>query len=541
MMKYCRYHPLTPAAHKCNYCQISQCDYCVDEGVEGSNGRCFICCNEVESLGARYSAVPFWRRFQEIFRYPLKAETIVFIVGIALLNILIVFLPFTILWFLILLGIFMKYCFSCLEKTAKGSIVPPNITSAYAGGIVLALKLIMILFIVGGSTVGLQIWLGTATATFFGVLAICCCPAIIINFSLSESVIDAVNPLKIAYLITAVGLPYGLLLAIILIMSASVSFINQLISSEASFVSLGLQMIVSNYYTIVIFHLMGCMLFQYQGRLGFIARQENVTSQSVRSEADIILAKIEVYVKEGYYDEALMMFQESLKAHDKNKVLHDKYFKLLLATKNLPIIDIFVPIYIKFLVENNATDQLTLAYKRILKVYPKFVPKAPADRLLLAQECQASGDSLSVVRLLDGLHHSSPDYNNLLIAMDLMLEALRKLPHLSEKAQEFDVFIKHFRLQKESIRTEACARIKPNITLQPDALLKLDAAEKTKLHQANPALDEQIEKHLSELLTQKKMTSKVTVADSQAGTQSSTDTQIKTRKVVDYDSGIDSN
>jgi hypothetical protein len=48
-------------------------------------------------------------------------------------------------------------------------------------------------------------------------------------------------------------------------MSGSVSFIGELISGETSIIFLGLQIAASNYYTLVVFYLMGYMLFQYQG------------------------------------------------------------------------------------------------------------------------------------------------------------------------------------------------------------------------------------------------------------------------------------
>jgi hypothetical protein len=466
-MKCCQYHPLVPATFNCDYCQTSQCDLCVDEGDQGENHICFMCRNKVDSLGAIHSAEPFWRRFQEVFRYPLKTETAVFIVAMAFLNIAIVFLPFTIIWFLILSGIFMKYCFCCLEKTAKGSLVPPNVSAAYDGGIILSLKLIAILFIIGFSIVGVQFWLGTAIGTFFGVLALCCCPAIIINFSLSESVVDAVNPLKILSLIAAIGLPYGLLLAIILIMSGSVSFINELISSETSIISLGLQTAVSNYYTLVVFHLMGYMLFQYQGQLGFIARKEEDDAKAIRSAAERTLANIEVHVKEGYYDEALLLFQEGIKKHNKNKTLHDKCLELLLATKNIPIIDAFVPMYISFLVKNQAKDQLTFIYKKILRVYPNFIPNTPADKLLLAQECWASGDSLSVVRLLNGIHKQSPNFSCLIPALELMAEALKDLPNMTRKSKEFDLFLTRFKGQKEKGLASPNEAIRPKVSFEP--------------------------------------------------------------------------
>ena len=517
-MKYCQYHPLTPATYECDQCKNSQCDHCVDEGDQGVKHACFLCHKEVVSLGAMYNAEPFWRRFQESFRYPLRTESIAFIIGMAFLNIAIVFLPFTIVWFLILFGIFMKYCFSCLEKTAKGSLTPPNITTAYDGGIILALKLIAILFIIGFSIVGVQIWLGTGIATFFGVLALCCCPAIIINFSLSESIIDAVNPLKILYLIIAVGLPYGLLLAIILIMSGSVGFINALISSESSFISLGLQIAVSNYYTIVIFHLMGYMLFQYQGQLGFIARQEEDEAKPGRDAAERILANIEVHVKEGYYNEALLLFQDALKKHSKNKPLHDKCFEFLLATKNIPLLDDFSPLYINFLAKNQAKDQLTLTYKKILKTHPKFSPQAPEDKLLLAQECKASGDSLSVIRLLNGIHQQSPNFGRLIPAMELMVEALKDLPNMAEKAEKFDLLVKRFKEKKEKERTKP----KPRVPMQ------------AKLEESL-SLEDQIKDNADKFTAKKAPIPSKTTPDNKIAPKN------KIESDMDYDGGIDFN
>jgi tetratricopeptide (TPR) repeat protein len=530
-MKYCRYHPLIPATYKCDFCEASQCDFCIDEGFSGDKQCCFLCNNEVQSLGARYSADPFWRRFQEVFRYPLKTETIVFIIGMAILNVVIEFLPFTIIWFLILLGIFMKYCFTCLEKTAKGSLIPPDITTAYEGGIVLSLKLIAILFIIGFSIIGVQVWLGTAVATFFGVIALCCCPAIIINFSLSESVIDAVNPLKILYLITSIGLPYGLLLAIILIMFGSVSFINELISSQTSYVSLALQLVVSNFYTIVIFHLMGYMLFQYQGQLGFIARHEDEDVVSVRGEVERTLANIEVHVKEGYYDKALLMFQEALQRYGKNKLLHDKCLELLLATKNIQIIDAFAPIYINFLAGSQAKDQLTFVYKKILKVYPSFTPKSPEVKLLLAQECHASGDPLSAVRLLNKIYQQSPSFNRLIPAMELMLEALKNVPNMEQKAIEFDLFLKRFKEKQDKNRFMPKAPIKPIATIKPTIKSKIKKLVKGNIHQQSLSLEEQIKNN-----AEKYNTKKPSVEPNKA-TEGSVDSDTKNNK--DYGNGID--
>ncbi len=478
-MKYCQYHPLKPATYACYHCHKNQCDHCSDEGEHGDENHCFICGRELASLGARYNAEPFWRRFQEGFRYPLQLETIIFIVAIAFFSIIITFLPFTIVWLLVITGIFMKYCFSCLESTAKGSMTAPDITTAYEGGIVLALKLFAIFFILGLSVFGLGMWLGISAATILGVAIMICLPAIIINFSLSESVVDAINPVKIIYLVTAIGLPYGLLLAIIMVMAGSVGFISAIIGVDSMF-SLSLQSVVSNYYTIVLFHLMGYMLFQYQDRLGFIARHEEDEINNIRGDTDRLLAKIEVHVKEGYYDRALKLFQTAIKAYPTSKPIHTQCMDFLLATKNYRLIEDFSTVYFNFLVKNHSRDQLTLAYKKILHVHPKYCPESPEDKLLLAQECKASGDSLSAVRLLNGIHKDSPNFPRLVQALELTHDALQDIPSMKDKVEKFGQLLKHYQ-QQEKKKTKAPPKPSPSKNMTLEDKIKQNAEQNSPL------------------------------------------------------------
>jgi hypothetical protein len=129
------------------------------------------------ALCAIHSAEPFWRRFQEVFRYLLKTATAVFIVAMAFLNVAIVF---------------MKYCFVALKKLLKVAS-----SSQYKRRLRWRYHLIPKTYC---HFIYYWLWYyrGTILARdsnrhFFGVLALCFCTAII-NFSLSESIVDAVNP-----------------------------------------------------------------------------------------------------------------------------------------------------------------------------------------------------------------------------------------------------------------------------------------------------------------------------------------------------------
>ena len=436
-MKYCKYHPLTAAAYYCEECNTTLCDNCVDDSNPKGDKYCLSCDKKVTSLGAKYNADAFWRRLEESFHYPLNKGTVIFIVGMAFLSTIVSFLPFALIWYLMLTGAFMKYCFTCLEKTAGGSNRAPDITAAYDGGIILALQLIAMVVIVTAIITGIYWWLGVGMATFIGSIIICCIPAILINFAFTEHILEAINPLKIITIISAVGLPYGLLLALIMVMMGSVGVINQLIGNELSLLSISLQSAVSNYYTIVTFHIMGYMIFQYQDRFGFTAVQEDNNKTKARSSAELAMAKIDITIKEGDYDKAIELFCIAIKKENDNKTLCNNYFDFLLAIKNKERIDEYASFYFRYLNETQREDLINLSYKKILRAYPDFMPDNPQDRIMLAKECKQSGDPRSALKLLNGIKQAHPKYDRLEVVYALMAEALRDIPNMAAKADQF--------------------------------------------------------------------------------------------------------
>jgi tetratricopeptide (TPR) repeat protein len=472
-MEYCRFHPIKPATYHCPRCEETLCDHCVDEGEQNIDKRCFSCGSELISLGARYNAEPFWRRLKESFHYPLNTETIILVVIMSVLGSVIFYLPFAIIWYLMITGAFMKYCFTCLESTSTGSFKAPDITAAYEGGIVLALQLIAIVVVLVGSVIATAIWLSPGLASFLGLVIIIALPAIMINFSLTENILDAINPLKIIYLITAVGLPYCILLALIIIMMGSVGVLNELFSTESySFISNTIQSAIGNYYTIVIFHIMGYMIFQYQNQLGFIARTEDDDTTKARSEVERIIAKISIEVKKGNYEKASSLFQQGIKKFPNDKLINQHCFDFLLAIKNHTLIEDFSSLYFKHLKLIKREDQLSIAYKRILHASPNYMPDNPADRLLLAQACKDSGDSRSAVKLLNALHKTYPDFLQLPKAYQLMAEALKDLPKMEEKSAQYEKLATHFEKVQQQRTTQKQKDKKTNKPLEGLSLVE---------------------------------------------------------------------
>jgi len=438
-MQFCKYHPLETASYHCQECSILTCEDCVN--VMNNSCSCFLCQKELQVLEHTGNITPFWRRLQESFHYPLNFDALLIIIGIAVLTVIVSYLPFSLVFNLLLTSALFKYSFSCLERTSKGYMQAPDVTDAYAGGFALIFQLIFMVLVVALMIGFTYKYIGPMIGSIVAVVMIIGIPAIIINFAMTKNMFHALNPVSMMRLISSIGLPYGLLLAFIMIMAASVGIISEFIGSNLSLLSLILQSAVSNYYMIVFFHIMGYMIYQYQSELDFDTSDNFQELKPARSVLNRTIANIEVFIKEGKCGAAINLYKEALSSYPEEIKLKLNYFELLLVTKNSIEIDGFSSQYFKFLIDSNRYEKVPLSYKRILKIYPGFQPINVQMRMNMAKICAQKGDSQSVVRLLNGIHKAFPEYPDLIEALELMADALETLPNMQKQAQSCRNFI----------------------------------------------------------------------------------------------------
>lgn len=437
-MYYCKYHPLEGATYCCDKCSVHQCDHCVDD--EQPLARCFVCGHNLESLGSANKVEPFWRRLTEAFKYPLNASSLSLIVITSIISVLAMLIPLfwvlSLLLYLFAAGALLKYSFTCLERTAMGEMKAPDVMDAYQGGISLIVKLVVISLILAVVVGVAAYYLGPAIGGLLGFMAVISYPAILIRFAQTESIIEAMNPLAAVALICAIGLPYGLLMVFILIMMTSVGLLHEWIGQLFPAVSYVFQSMVSSYYTLVIFHLMGYMLFQYQDQLGYSARSDEDESQPKREAADRLAAQIEVLLKEGDYERVVTLYYQAFKQFPNDVHFFDKFFELLYVCKKSALMADFGSTYLSFLSRKKRNDKLTPVFKQIRLVAPDFLPASPALRLQLASLLKQQGDSALVIKLLNGLHKQYPDYADLPSAYYLLADTLNQMPSMQAQAEK---------------------------------------------------------------------------------------------------------
>lgn len=442
-MAYCKYHPLLAATYECANCTISHCDQCAGDTDQYGNTLCHFCRQPMKSLGTAGSAEPFWRRLPESFRYPLNSNALPTIIGVALITTLVINLvaakPYLILFsvtvYLVLTGAMLKYSFRCLERTASGEMSAPNTADALFGGLGLLLKLFLIMILLATAIGIASSFLHPSLAGLLGTLVMISLPAMLIRFTQSEEIFDALNPLYTLQLIVTIGLPYGVLIAFIMIMMGSVGVINALIGDHWYGLTRALQAIVSNYYMVVVFHIMGYMIFQYQGKLGFSARADD--ADAPRDDISILMAKIDINIKEGFYEKAVHLFEQGIEKYPEDKTLAQKFYDFVYNTKRKASIKISAQHYLDLLAKNREYDKLNITFTTANRIYPGVMPTAANARLQLAKACHTKGDPTNAVKLLNGLHKSHPQFTHLAEAYTLLANALEdlKMPAQADKCR----------------------------------------------------------------------------------------------------------
>ncbi len=449
-MSYCKYHPLQAATYYCDHCAIHTCSNCINDENRRAI-RCIRCDGKLTFLGAIHTATPFWRRLKESFHYPFNKETLIFLAVISALSVLLSSSVILLPGYLLITGAFFKYCFSCLTKTAHGDLMAPDMTESYGGGLALIGKLIVIIAISIGIMIGAFAVLGYASTGIISTLIIISLPAIFINFALSDDLITAINPLRVLSTITAIGLPYGLLLAFIIIMASSVAIISPFFGNSLSFISLSLQTLVSNYYTVVIFHIMGYMIFQYQDKFDITAEVNNKDIK-MRSAKDRLNTRMDIALKEGYYKQFYDLLKTALKQYPGDKEQLKKAFDYLFAMRNTEQLKDIATRFLLVLKKENRGDLLKVYLKKTRSLIPHYTPENASLRHHLAKEAYKAENYAGAASLINGLQKDFPQYPKLANAYELLLDALKNIPTMEGKIPACEKLV--IQLKKKQAKQE---------------------------------------------------------------------------------------
>ena len=447
--KYCKYHSYVPAKRYCPGCKISLCSHCVAENRQTSKTIvCPACDKAMRKLSTAHAIPPFWKRMPSVFLYPLNPGSLVQLSGISVFSLLMLvsLWPVVLVAAIMLPMMLLRYSFSVLQHTAAGHLSPPAITLNFQLrelslplkliGVMMLLSLLMgiILFPFGASQATIQL--------IAFVLNQVLLPAMVVLLAVHNSFIRAINPVDIGSVIATIGLPYLALCGVLLLLGGAPATVQYFfVNSFPPWMLIMLSVFIMSYFTVVMFHLLGYVVFQHHEQLGIRPEVEydvqlkptkgKASAEAEQTPSYPLLQKIQLLIKEGRPQAAKAILSKELKHSvevDKARIeMHRLYHQMLLSNDNeheamLEHAKTFIPT----LLDHNMGKQALGVFWDCIKLKPGFNLTTPEDIHKLAKSAHKADEHKVLLALANGFVQQYPDYPN---GIDMLLMAAQVLQH----------------------------------------------------------------------------------------------------------------
>ncbi len=372
------------------------------------------------------ATLPFWQVFPSFFLYPFRLQPFLRIAFLALLAGLAGILPALFAW-LAWLGWFIgivRYCFFVLQDTAHGYIDDDNdklgvVRDAYLPYKQFAVFLIM-LVIVG------QIgqYLGSHVAQLALILVCVMLPAQSMLLALTGDMGQSLTPARIWFVIRTMGFPYlGLCGTLFLLFSSQGIALAQLVKIfPASLLPVMLGS-VGGYFFVVMFRLMGYMLYQQHRHLNF-----DVDNPLPETHEASGLENMAALIKSGQFDLAIQQLQDAIsRAPDRISSHLDLHRLLLGLPDRQPEMLVHAKEGLALALNGRDHEPAMVFLQAISQHQPDFKPADAATCLKLARWCLQSRRYNLGLQLLKGFDRQ-PGVKNLvpdayLLGAKLLIDA----------------------------------------------------------------------------------------------------------------------
>lgn len=442
----CHYHPGDPAKWHCQTCQIHYCSRCMPD-ADNRNRKAFCphCNQAMRYLGASTEVVPFWNRVGAFFRYPFHTDPLMVI---AICTLVPVIAPANliglIIWIVLAVALF-KYTYAVISHTAEGHLRPPPVSVAFTGSGFDIVFLQLLVFALMGGLVSASAMLGgpilMMLALAFVVLAL---PASIMVLAMEHSVGAAVNPFNLASLISRIGTPYFLLYGyLILVTLASGAAQDLALTHFPRWLSQPLTGFLNSTFTLILFHMLGYLLFQYQEELGFAAdvQESSAAEPSAKDRSLRFDADLDMNLKDGNYDRAQSMLKEALKRDSQNALRIGQLYHLVMARRDIQELYRYHPRILGWLADRNDGEAIAEAISLLQEAEPAFRLDDPELAVRCARALYLRGEYKPALRLLQDFHKRFPESDQLAPAYLLAAQALANGLGQWEKASAFLTFV----------------------------------------------------------------------------------------------------
>ena len=361
---------------------------------------------------------PFWQQLPRIFTYPAHEDALLKIAAYGTVAGLVRALPLGFLISTLVWMGFVAYCFGVLERTARGHLLPAQLTSSDRTGrdprpFQQVVLVIVFVLLVGAAA----IWIGPRAAQAALLVASLILPAAIMVLALEESLLAALNPLRIVSTIAGIGLPYlALCVFLFLLLQSSSLLANGLARVLPFWVSAPLANMVSMYFLVSVYYLMGYALYQNHRSLGIDVYVDPATARRALAgqgaEADVLDPETQALIADGNLEEAARRIELRLRRDWDNDKLHDRYHKLLLLLGKPVLLERHVNGYVGKLINEKKHGRAVDIYEAARKSHPELALTGPSLLLPLATQAFELRRDATALHLLDGFDKKFPGHED---------------------------------------------------------------------------------------------------------------------------------
>ncbi len=168
------------------------------------------------------------------------------------------------------------------------------------------------------------------------------------------------------------------------------------------------------YSLLVAYALMGYLLYQYAGELGFAERQQRGRSLPPEEyQRKAALGQSHIYARRGRLKDALGVINRALAAQSTNIRLHEHKHRLLMSLKRPAKLTAHASEYVRILVAAGNPGNATAVLKNVWQQEPDFRLDDPSAALAIARVFHQQQQFREARRMLANLHRDHPEFEQL--------------------------------------------------------------------------------------------------------------------------------
>ena len=356
---------------------------------------------------------PFWERLRHILAYPLNSEALLTISMLAVLR-LVNYVP-ALGW---LLNIFvtvaiLKYAAEVLSSTANGNMEAPSgySTPDSVGWVVFKVQILLWILAIGVIMVLAALGAGELAVVAALVIALGI-PAALMSAAIDQDTFGALNPMMWMATIARIGWPYvGAALLCVLVLYSEANAQAMLVPFLPGPLAMVGHYFVAHYATIVTFHLLGYLVFQYRDVLGYEVKSSAPQKLPRLADRDqSVLDASEKLAADGNTQGAAQLLGSHIAERGGSDTLHLRYRKLLNLHNDATALTKHARDYLNVLIAHEKWGQALQFWSECRDTDAQLWPSDPDQVRELLDKAHALGRQELALKFANGFSQNYPKH-----------------------------------------------------------------------------------------------------------------------------------